>query len=34
MWFTGLWKLINNNLFYLKRKWDKLMIKKPSAIER
>lgn len=26
--------IINNNLFYLKRKWDKLMIKKPSAIER
>lgn len=25
--------IVNNNLFHLKRKWSKLMIKKPSASE-
>ena len=25
--------ITNNNLFYLKRKWNKLMIKEPSASE-
>lgn len=25
--------LTNNNLFHLKRKWNKLMIKEPSASE-
>lgn len=25
--------ITNNNLFHLKRKWNKLMIKKPSASE-
>ncbi len=25
--------IANNNLFYLKRKWNKLMIKEPSASE-